>query len=76
MSHSLQAQQLLQRSLFAVVLVTSFPLLADPSAMHSLEQIEVKGRRLDWRGESSTASAGVVGNSELAALALVRPAKC
>ncbi len=73
MSHSLQAQQLLQRSLFAVVLVTSFPLLADPSAMHSLEQIEVKGRRLDWRGESSTASAGVVGNSELAALALVRP---
>ncbi len=47
--------------------------MADPSAMHSLEQIEVKGRRIDWRGESSTASSGVVGNSELSALALVRP---
>ena len=46
---------------------------ADPSALHSLEQIEVKGRRLDWRGQSSTAAEGVVGNSELSALALVRP---
>ena len=58
--------------LLAVLLMPSH-VLADPSALHSLEQIEVKGRRLDWRGEQSTASAGVVGNSELSALALVRP---
>ncbi len=56
-----------------VVLLLPGSALADPSALHSLEQIEVKGRRLDWRGEQSTASAGVVGNSELSALALVRP---
>lgn len=65
--------QLFRRSLLTLAIGTPLPTLADPSALHSLEQIEVKGRRLDWRGESSTASAGVIGNSELSALALVRP---
>lgn len=47
-------------------------LAADPLSAHILEQISVKGRQTDLLGLASSASEGVVGNSEIADRPLLR----
>lgn len=54
-----------------VLTVSSLHAWADPN--HSLEQIEVRGLRQDSRLSSNTASSGLVGNADLAQMALQRP---
>ena len=54
-----------------VLIVSSLHASADPN--HSLEQIEVRGLRQDSRLSSNTASSGLVGNADLAQMALQRP---
>lgn len=64
-------QHSLRRWILGGFVVTSIQVWADPN--HSLEQIEVRGLRQDTRASSTTASSGLVGNADLAQLALQRP---
>ena len=56
----------------AAVLVGPAQLAADPLSAHLLEQISVKGRQTDLLGLASSASEGVIGNSEVANRPLLR----
>lgn len=58
--------------LLAPVAVWLTPAAADPLSAHAMETILIKGRQLDLRGQSISASEGVVGSAEIAGRPLSR----
>ena len=54
------------------ILLAPAKVVADPLSAHILEQISVKGRQTDLLGLASSASEGVVGNTEIADRPLLR----
>ena len=58
--------------ILAPVAVWLTPAAADPLSAHAMETILIKGRQLDLRGQSISASEGVVGSAEIAGRPLSR----
>ena len=62
-------------STLSLTLLSLAPLsqvIADPLSAHMMEQITIKGRQTDLLGLASSASEGVIGNSEIADRPLLR----
>ncbi|GAA0556822.1 TonB-dependent receptor [Rheinheimera aquimaris] len=59
-------------SLMLLSLAPLSQVIADPLSAHMMEQITIKGRQTDLLGLASSASEGVIGNSEIADRPLLR----